>query len=197
MDQSPKWKVRGLYSEACNCESVCPCYSHEAPSYGFCEGPCVWYVRQGTYGETVLDGLTVIMVQHCAGHMEKTRWKCWFYIDDRADDHQFRALEHIFTAKAGGYIGKVYSRLWDIQGVERAKIDIDIKGWEQRVSIKGKLEMVVGSLQLEKGPALCFLPNVHGIAALGETNTFDNGEVRFEHPGKNAVSTTFAYKSDK
>lgn len=197
MDEVAKWRVRGLYSEACNCEAVCPCYSHDDPTYGYCEGPCIWHVKQGTYGDIVLDGLTVVMVQHCAGHMERTKWKCWFYIDNQANDEQFHALQQIFTAKAGGYIGRIYSRLWDIVSVERAPIEIDVKGWEQRVSIRGKLELLIKNIKLEKGPVMCFLPNVHGVSALADDDRFDNGQIKFDHTNKNAMSTTFSYKSDK
>ena len=31
---------------------------------------------------------------------------------------------NVFTAKAGGYIGKVYAKLWNVLSVERAKIDV-------------------------------------------------------------------------
>ena len=128
MNDSVRWKVKGLYCETCNCESVCPCYSQQMPSQGFCEGPCIWHIQQGSYGAVKLDGLTVIMVQRCDGHMRDSMWKCWFYIDDRATDEQFEALKNVFTAKAGGYIGKIYASLWNVLSVERAKIEVKIEG---------------------------------------------------------------------
>jgi hypothetical protein len=198
MNAPVKWKVKGLYCEACNCESVCPCYSQEMPSQGFCEGPCIWHIQKGSYGAVQLDGLTVIMVQRCDGHMRDSIWKCWFYIDDRATDEQFEALTNVFTAKAGGYIGKVYAKLWNVLSVERAKIDVKIEGWQQSYSILGLFEVVIGNsnLRLDAGPALCFLPNVAGIAALAEVDRFDNGQIKFDHSKQNALTTTFAYRND-
>ncbi len=145
-----------------------------------------------------LDGLTVIMVQRCDGHMRDSIWKCWFYIDDRATDEQFEALTNVFTAKAGGYIGKVYAKLWNVLSVERAKIDVKIDGWQQSYSILGLFEVVIGNsnLRLDAGPALCFLPNVAGIAALAEVDRFDNGQIKFDHSKQNALTTTFAYRND-
>jgi hypothetical protein len=191
-----KWKVKGLYTEACNCESVCPCYSHEPPSYDYCQGPCIWHVEQGRYGDVELDGLTVVMIQHCPGHMRDNKWKCWFYIEDRATDEQLAALTEIFTAKGGGYIGKVYASLWEVVSVERAKMDVKIEGWQRRVSILGMMELVIGNLRLSAGPALCFIPNVPGVAALADVDRFDNGQIAFSHPNQSALSTTFAYRSD-
>jgi hypothetical protein len=198
MSPSVNWKVRGLYSEACNCESVCPCYSHKDPSYGFCEGPCIWHIQKGHYGDVDLAGMTVVMVQHCSGHMERSKWKCWFHVDNHATDEQFEALRMIFTAKAGGYIGRVYERLWDVLSFERAPMDVQIDGWQHSVSILGKLEISFGhaNLRINAGPVLCFLPNVPGVAAVAEVDKFDNGEISFSHPGKNALATTFNYRSE-
>lgn len=47
----PASKVEGIYFEACNCESVCPCYSALPPTYGTCEGSGLWYVTQGYCGQ--------------------------------------------------------------------------------------------------------------------------------------------------
>ena len=38
MNATASWTISGLYFEACNCELVCPCYSAQPPTYGFCEG---------------------------------------------------------------------------------------------------------------------------------------------------------------
>lgn len=199
MNPNAKWRVKGLYSEACNCESVCPCYSHKDPSYGFCEGPCIWHIQKGSFGDVDLSGMTVVMVQHCNGNMGSSKWKCWFYVEEHATDEQFEALRLIFTAKAGGYIGRVYDPLWDVLTFERSKMEVKIDGWQHSISILGKFEVVIGNanLRLNVGPALCFLPNVPGIAALAEVDKFDNGEISFSHPKKNALTTTFAYRSDQ
>ena len=41
---SPSWRVEGIFFEACNCESVCPCYAALPPMYGYCEGSSAWHV---------------------------------------------------------------------------------------------------------------------------------------------------------
>lgn len=196
MNTTNPWKVTGIYFEACNCESVCPCYSGLAPTYGYCEGPAAWHISQGKYGDFMLDGLNVIMVQRCDGHMRSTKWKCWFYMDDRATKDQFEALKEIFTAADGGHLGKVYHDLWQVQGVKPAKIEVKIEGWRHRASIFGKLGLAMGILRDDAGPTLCRIPNIAGIAATAEESWFNEGEMKFSYPNKNALSTTFTYQSE-
>jgi hypothetical protein len=190
------WKAAGLYFEACNCESVCPCYSALPPTYGYCEGNCAWHIQQGQYGDVPLEGLNVILVQRCDGFMRETKWKCWLYIDDRATKRQFEALRHIFSAAHEGHLAKVFGNLWEVQSVEPAKIEISIAGWRHRASVLGKLGLAIGVLKPEAGPTLCRLPNVPGLAALAEEDWFDDGVKRFSYPSKNALTTTFEYRSD-
>jgi hypothetical protein len=191
------WQVKGIYFEACNCDSVCPCYSAHPPTCGYCEGSCAWHITQGQYGEVPLDRLNVIMVQRCDGFMRETPWQCWFYLDDRATDEQFDALKTIFALEDGGYLAKTFGKLWQAQGVERAQIEMKLDGWQHRTSILGKLGLAIGLLKTEAGPTLCRLPNVPGVAALAAEDWFDDGKLKFDYKNKNALSTTFAYQSDQ
>ncbi len=195
--KAASWKVAGLYVEACNCESVCPCYSGRPPTYGFCEGNTAWHIKQGQFADISLEGLNVIMVLRCDGHMRETKWKCWFYIDDRATNDQFAALRQIFTGTGGGHLGKIFGPLWDVQGVERAKIEFKIDGSQHSVSIIGKLLLAFGLLRPEAGPVLCRIPNSPGVAAIAEEYWFDDGKMKFAYPGKSALTTTFEYHSDQ
>jgi hypothetical protein len=196
MATTTPWKITGLYFEACNCELVCPCYTAKPPTYGFCEGNCAWHVKQGKYGDVSLDGLSVIMVQRCDGLMRETQWKCWYYIDDRATSEQFDALKRIFSLTDGGHLAKIFGKLWEVQKVERAAVEVKLDGWQHRASILGKLGLAIGVLKPEAGPTLCRLPNVPGVAALAEEDWFDDGVMKFDHQNKNALTTTFEYHSD-
>ena len=196
MSESNSWKVSGIYFEACNCESVCPCYSALPPTEGFCDGNLAWHIQKGHYNNVQLDDLNVIMVEHCVGLMRDNKWKCWFYVDDRATDEQYDALKQIFTAAAGGHLAKVFGNLWEVQNVERARIEMEIDGWKHRASIPDKMGMTIGKLRTEVGPTLCRLPNIHGVAAIAEENWYEGTELKFNFKDKNALTTTFEYSSD-
>jgi hypothetical protein len=196
MITSAAWAIAGLYFEACNCDSVCPCYSAKPPTNGYCEGNCAWYIQQGQYGATQLDGLAVIMALRCEGLMRETEWQCWFYIDDRATSEQFEALRKIYSLKEGGHLARTFGRLWTVQGIERAPIEVKLNGWQQRASILGKLGLAIGLLKPEAGPTLCRLPNVPGIAAVAEEDWFAGGPLNFDYRNQSALTTTFAYRSD-
>lgn len=196
MPTATPWQISGLYFEACNCELVCPCYSVQPPTYGYCEGNCAWYIQQGHYGDVSLDGLNVIMVQRTDGFMRETKWQCWFYIDDRATPQQFEALKGIFALTDGGHLARIFGSLWEIREVKRAEIEIKTDGWQHRASILGKLGLAIGLLKLEAGPTLCRVPNVPGVSAAAEEDWFDDGHMKFDYAGKNALSTTFAYHNN-
>lgn len=196
MNTTPAWKISGLYFEACNCDLVCPCYSAKPPTYGYCEGNCAWHLQQGQFDGVDLSGLNVIMVQRCDGFMRETKWKCWFFMDDRATPEQFDALKRIFTLTDGGHLAKTFGKLWEIGGVERAPIQMTTDGWKHRTSILGKLGLAIGMLKPEAGPTLCRVPNVPGLAALAEEDWYEDGQMKFDYRGKNALTTTFAYSGE-
>lgn len=197
MSVAVPWKVAGVYFEACNCESVCPCYSGQPPTYDYCEGNCVWHIEQGHYSGISLDGLNVIMVERCNGFMRETKWQCWYYFDDRATSEQFEALKHIFTATGDGHLAKIFGNLWEVQGVERATIEVKIEQQQHRASILKKLGIAIGLLKPETGPTLCRVPNIPGVAALAQENWFDDGVRKFDYQNKNALTTTFEYRNDQ
>jgi hypothetical protein len=191
------WKVSGYYFEACSCESVCPCYSGKPPTYDVCEGNGVWHVKTGIYGETALDGLNVAYAIRCEGLMRANLWNCWFYIDDRATPEQYDALTKIFTARAGGTIGKIFHPLWKIENVERSSIEVELQGWQHKASIKDKFLLTIGRLLPEFGPVLCRVPNVPGMSARSGESWFKGDKLEFNLKDKNALSTTFEYHSDQ
>jgi len=195
MSAATPWEVRGLYFEACSCDSVCPCYYGRSPTTGTCEGLCVWKVEEGQYGGLALEGLCVIMAIHVEGDLGENPWKCWFYIDDRATAPQFEALKAIFTGAAGGHLAEVYKALWHVQSVGRAPIELKSQGWTHRVSVPRKLGAAIGLLKPEAGPTLCYIPKVPGIAAIADEDWIDDAAVKFNHAGKNALTTTFEYSA--
>jgi acyl-CoA-binding protein len=188
------WQASGIYFEACNCDSACPCYSGEAPTYGYCEGNCAWHIERGRFGETPLDGLTVVMIQRCDGHMITTPWKCWLYVDDRATAAQFTALQRIFSGSAGGHLERFFANLWQVQAVERARIEFQADRRNPAARIPGRIGVAIGQRKPELGEATCPINPVPGVLALAAENSSTVPSIQFDHAGKNALVSTFAYQ---
>lgn len=84
-----KWRLRGDWFDACKCEIPCPCTFAQAPTYGDCDGVLLWHIREGNYGDVVLDGLNVAMLASFVGDvwagrthrtvqgrvLRRTRWR--------------------------------------------------------------------------------------------------------------------------
>src|SRR5512132_3441 len=58
----PTWWMKSDWFDVCSCNVPCPCGFAQAPTNNRCEGVLAYHVREGTYGDVVLDGLNVIVI---------------------------------------------------------------------------------------------------------------------------------------
>ena len=105
----PSWKLTGDWFDVCKCNIPCPCTFAQTPSYGDCEGVMTYHINKGQYGETSLDGLNVLILDYFKGNIwaGDTKLDIALFFDERADEKQRKALDMIFTGKAGGFMGKI------------------------------------------------------------------------------------------
>lgn len=84
------WKIRGALSEACTCSVPCSCNFGEGPSpHSYCYPFYSYHIRQGRYGDVVLDDLHFGSADLRGGrHM---------FIDERANEQQRAALRIIMA----------------------------------------------------------------------------------------------------
>lgn len=124
----PKWNASGDWFDVCKCNIPCPCTFAQAPTYGDCEGVLAYHIKNGSYGETQLEGLNVMMIGGFKGNIwaGEGKAKMAFFIDERGDARQREALEMIFTGKAGGFMGEFAKLFEEIRGVEFAPIRLEI-----------------------------------------------------------------------
>jgi len=61
MAQEP-WHLSGEYFEACNCDLICPCLVQAPPSRGRCDAALAFHIADGTYGQTILNDRTTVLV---------------------------------------------------------------------------------------------------------------------------------------
>lgn len=141
----PKWRVAGDWFDTCKCNVPCPCSFAQLPTYGECDGVLAWHIREGTYGDVVLDDLNVVMVAEFTGNVwaEHTDAHMAVFIDERADEAQRTALQMIFGGQAGSWPAEMVAMLdGEMRGLEFAPIEIevdeDLARWS--ASIPGRVE---------------------------------------------------------
>ena len=143
MAEGPRWHLVGDWFDTCNCSIPCPCTFAQAPTTGDCEGILAWHIRRGNYGDTRLDGLSVVAAGAFQGNLweGKTKVSMGIFMDERADEVQRQALQMIFCGRAGGWPAAFAKLIGEVRGMEFARIDFhvdeDLASW--RAEIPGKL----------------------------------------------------------
>jgi len=94
------WRGTGTYFESCNCDAICPCRTTGgakggASTHGVCDFALSWWIKQGSFSETQLDG-----------------WEVALLVDERASPEAQRALEEILLGKDGIQAGPGWPRSW-------------------------------------------------------------------------------------
>lgn len=124
----PKWNASGDWFDVCKCNIPCPCIFAQTPSYGDCEGVMAYHIKKGQYGETSLDGLNVLMLDYFKGNIwaGETKLDLALFFDERADEEQRKALNMIFTGKAGGFMRLFANIIGEVRGLEYAPIKFEV-----------------------------------------------------------------------
>lgn len=130
-----KWNIKGEVMLSCNCDLFCPCVvslGRAKPSAGYCQSWWGINIAEGEAEGEKLSGLRVGILLDVPGKMGEGGWSVALYIDDAASDKAARALEQIFTGKAGGSLGVLALLVANVIGVERAKLTFDETkdGWK-------------------------------------------------------------------
>jgi hypothetical protein len=143
MSETPNWHLKGDWFDACSCSVPCPCTFAQAPTSGHCEGVLVYHVREGRFGDVVLDGLNLVSLGTFDGNVweEGTKVTLGILLDARADEAQREALMTIFGGRAGGWPELFARNVGEVRGVEVAPIEVeiaaDLSSW--RVRVEGKV----------------------------------------------------------
>jgi hypothetical protein len=124
----PSWNLKGDWFDVCNCNIPCPCTFAQTPSYGDCQGVMAYHINRGQYGETSLDGLNVLILDSFKGNIwaGETKADLALFFDERADEDQRKALNMIFTGKAGGLMGQFAKLFGKVRGLEYSPIKFEV-----------------------------------------------------------------------
>ncbi len=131
-----KWWFKGLLLETCNCAHGCACNLTARPTYGNCRAIVGFKVKEGRYGDTVLDGVDFVLCADWPGAIHKGNGKGCVIVSDKASPAQLEAISAIATGQAGeggpfAIFASTYSETAKVltgpvsmeSGVRRASID--------------------------------------------------------------------------
>ncbi len=206
MAQIPAWTLTGDWFDVCSCNIPCPCYFAQAPTGGACEGTLVWHVREGRYGDVVLDGLNVLALGAFEGNVwaGDTKAAMGVFFDERADERQREALQMIFTGQAGGWPAQFGELIGEMRGVEFApvefELDEDLGWWTARVpgrvearaeALEGPTSLPGRRVQIHNPPGSEVGPGAVATQGVAVTDRAEAFEFRWERSGQSSKHMAF------
>ena len=144
------YRLVGRFVEACDCYAICPCWIDEEPDEEKCTGLYVWDIADGEAKGNEVGGLRVASISYHEGNRRGSRQRVVLLIDERADDHQRRALSDVFTGRSGGPLAELGAMLGELAEQQSARIDLNWDGEEASLDIEGKVQV---STERKVGPS--------------------------------------------
>jgi hypothetical protein len=186
MATQTSWRMRGDVMEACSCATTCPCNFGSDPTPLPCEVVIGWRIQDGNYGNTRLDGLSVVLYGRIPGNVFQGNWTVGVYLDQSASQPQAQALGDIFAGNAGGWPAILSSLIGNLLPPKQVPIQFQTVDGEHNITIPGLLE--VGS---ERVPSplpgqLSLDPKVSDLAVpfyTGSVNVRRSRTLRLSDPG--------------
>ena len=193
-----KWTMDGDWINSCSCDSGCPCLFYSDPTLGHCDALDAFHIKKGKYGNVSLDGLNAVMASHSPGNFWKGNWSAALYLDSKATKAQQKALEKIFSGKAGGAPAILASLIKEVKGLKWATISIDAsKHW---VKVPGALEYQLKPteggnkkkpIQVANHP---LSPSVEPMnMGIGKTSHFKDFGMEWDNTGKDGNYAAFHF----
>lgn len=206
-DTISEWTLNGDWFDVCKCNIPCPCYFAQMPTGGDCEGTLVWHIREGRYGDVVLDDLNVLALGAFTGNPwtdETTKATIGMFIDERADEQQGEALQTIFSGEAGGWPAQFGELIGETRGLEFAPIEFeiadDLSWWSARIPgrVEAQAEALGGPttppdqrVQIHNPPGSEVGPGAVATQGVAVTDQADGFEFQWERTGQSSKHMHF------
>jgi hypothetical protein len=141
------WSIKGELILNCNCTVFCPCVvslGKHLPTEGHCQAWAGIRIDKGKSGKTILGGLNVALLLEIPERMARGNWTAALWIDERATDAQFQALETILSGKGKGSTSIFSIVVGTYLGAERAPVAYETDGQKRRLTVPKK---IIGEVQ--------------------------------------------------
>ena len=152
------WSINGEYMEACSCDFLCPCITHNSTTPAtndFCKAAMTFAITQGNFGDTALNGVRFAVIAQSKAIMSQGEWALGVIVDNSASEAQVAAIGAIASGQAGGPLAAFAPLVSDFRGVTRADIVFSAKDHQRTVSIAGQLEQSVQGVPSLSAPGEC------------------------------------------
>jgi hypothetical protein len=136
------YQLTGSFYEACDCFTICPCWTGSNPDEGECTGIFTWDIEKGSIDGVDVSGLRAVSVSHHVGFRgEDARQRVVIFIDDTATQRQSDALVAVFTGSLGGPLHELADLLGELLAVEHAPINLRHEGRLSTLTVGKRLHV--------------------------------------------------------
>ena len=200
---SSSWGIKGEVMEACSCDTTCPCNFNSNPTRVPCEAILGWHIEEGSYGDTRLDDLNLVLYVTIPGYAFEGGWVGGVYLDERASPDQANGLGMIFSGQAGGW-PEVLSALFAKQfEPKQTPIRIETINGNRRIEVPGLVEVGTENVPNPMPDQPPLDPQVDALAVPFYTGParvrratvlkLTDPNMRFEHSGCSSLVGSFEY----
>jgi len=134
------YELQGHFLEACDCNTVCPCWIDDEPDGAECTGLFVWDIDRGVVDGRDVSGLRVASVSYHERKRSTSHQRVVVFVDTRAADDIADALGEVFTGKRGGTLGELGHLMSGEPTFRRSAIDIAYDGGSSTVKVGNAVE---------------------------------------------------------
>lgn len=144
------YQFHGKFYEACDCYTICPCWTGNQPDEGVCTGVFAWGLEGGSIRGVDVTGRRVVSISQHTGHRDAALQRVVIFVDEDASAEQTEALVGALSGRYGGPLWELADLLGELLGVERAAIRLDREGVRTRLTVGSGVRV---ESTLNKGPS--------------------------------------------
>ena len=211
MESPPKtktdWRIVGEETGSCNCAWGCPCQFNALPTHGRCEALVGLQVREGYFGNTVLDGVRFASVFSWPGAIHEGNGTRQLIIDERTTQEQRDALISMTSGTQRGVVFEICAAVCPnvLEPIfAPISLESDRESRQATLHIPGVGESLIEPIKYpvtgDEHRARIVLPNgfEYKEAEVGNTvyvRVQSDGEVAFEHENTYAQLNAFDWSN--
>lgn len=157
------WTMKGEIVLSCNCAVFCPGVlsgGNAVSADGICQKWAGLRIDSGHHGDVDLSGLKVGFVIDSPGPMGRGNWTTGLFVDRRASIYAFKALQKIFTGRAGGTTALLSFLVGRFLGADRARMVWETEGATRIVRIGDVIDGAIAPVRGKDGVNDTVIANV-------------------------------------